>query len=91
MGTKPICWSYGQNGGGQSANDVCIGIRTDNGSLTQQGVRCSEFWGPIGPVTPFGANKAGIDLPISGGLATGSGVPGGISFRLGTQVPPEPK
>ena len=84
MGTKPICWSYGKNGGGQSANDVCIGIRTDNGSLSSAGRAVLGILGTVGPVTPFGANKAGIDLPISGGLATGSGVPGGISFRLGT-------
>ena len=40
--------------------------------------------GTVGPVTPFGSNQAGVDLPVSGGLSTGSGKPGGISFRLGT-------
>jgi len=84
MGTKPICWSYGQNGGGQSANDVCIGIRTDNGSLKSSGRAVLGILGTVGPVTPFGSNEAGVDLPVSGGLSTGSGKPGGISFRLGT-------
>jgi len=84
MGNKPICWSYGQNGGGQSANDVCIGIRTDNGSLKSSGRSVLGILGTVGPVTPFGSNQAGVDLPVSGGLSTGSGKPGGISFRLGT-------
>ena len=84
MGTKPICWSYGQNGGGQSGNDVCIGIRTDNGSLKSSGRAVLGILGTVGPVTPFGSNQAGVDLPVSGGLSTGSGKPGGISFRLGT-------
>ena len=84
MGTKPICWSYGQNGGGRSANDVCIGIRTDNGSLNSAGRAVLGILGTVGPVTPFGSNKAGVDLPVSGGLSTGSGTPGGISFRLGS-------
>ena len=47
MGTKPICWSYGQNGEGQSANDVCIGIRTTMILLSLQGVRCLEYWGRL--------------------------------------------
>jgi len=85
MGTKPVCWSYGQNGGGRSANDVCIGIRTDNSSLNSAGRAVLGILGTVGPVTPFGANKAGADLPVSGGLSTGKGVPGGISFRLGTE------
>ena len=50
---------------------------------TQQGERCLGILGTVGPVTPFGSNKAGVDLPVSGGLSTGSGLPGGISFRLG--------
>jgi hypothetical protein len=83
MGTKPICWSYGQNGGGQSANDVCIGIRTDNSSLNSAGRAVLGILGTVGPATPFGSNKAGVDLPVSGGLSTGNGMPGGISFRLG--------
>ncbi|MGA9304036.1 MAG: hypothetical protein WBW31_01405 [Candidatus Sulfotelmatobacter sp.] len=85
MGTKPICWSYGQNGEGRSANDVCIGIRTDNRSLNSAGRAVLGILGTVGPATPFGANKAGVDLPVSGGLSTGKGVPGGISFRLGTE------
>jgi hypothetical protein len=83
MGTKPICWSYGQNGGGLSTNDVCIGIRTDNASLNSTGRAVLGILGTVGPVTPFGTNQAGIDLPVSGGLSTGDGKPGGISFRLG--------
>jgi hypothetical protein len=83
MGTKPICWSYGQNGEGQSANDVCIGIRTDNSSLNSAGRAVLGILGTVGPATPFGGNKAGVDLPVSGGLSTGNGMPGGISFRLG--------
>jgi hypothetical protein len=83
MGTKPICWSYGQNGEGQSANDVCIGIRTDNDSLKSPGRAVLGILGTVGPVTPFGSNHAGADLPVSGGLSTGNGTPGGISFRLG--------
>jgi hypothetical protein len=39
--------------------------------------------GTLGPATPFGSNQDGVDLPVSGGLSTGSGKPGGISFRLG--------
>jgi hypothetical protein len=84
MGTKPICWSYGQNGEGQSANDVCIGIRTDNDSLKSAGRAVLGILGTVGPVTPFGANQKGVDLPVSGGLSTGNGAAGGISFRLGT-------
>jgi hypothetical protein len=83
MGTKPICWSYGQNGGGLSTNDVCIGIRTDNASINSTGRAVLGILGTVGPVTPFGTNQAGIDLPVSGGLSTGNGKPGGISFRLG--------
>jgi hypothetical protein len=83
MGTKPICWSYGQSGEGQSANDVCIGIRTDNSSLNSAGRSVLGILGTIGPVTPFGLNKPGVDLPVSGGLSTGEGTAGGISFRLG--------
>jgi len=83
MGTKPICWSYGQNGEGQSANDVCIGIRTDNDSLKSPGRAVLGILGTVGPATPFGSNHAGADLPVSGGLSTGNGTPGGISFRLG--------
>jgi hypothetical protein len=84
MGTKPICWSYGQNGEGQSANDVCIGIRTDNDSLKSPGRAVLGILGTVGPVTPFGSNHAGADLSVSGGLSTGNGTPGGISFRLGS-------
>jgi hypothetical protein len=84
MGTKPICWSYGQNGEAQSANDVCIGIRTDNDSLKSSGRAVLGILGTVGPVTPFGANQKGADLPVSGGLSTGDAAPGGISFRLGT-------
>ena len=84
MGTEPICWSYGQNGEGQSANDVCIGIRTDNDSLKSEGRAVLGILGTVGPVTPFGSNKKGVDLPVSGGLSSGNGIPGGISFRLGT-------
>src|SRR5215469_14028842 len=83
MGTKPICWSYGQNGGGPSTNDVCIGIRTDNASVNSPGRAVLGILGTLGPVTPFGVNQSGVDLPVSGGLSTGSGKPGGISFRLG--------
>ena len=83
MGTKPICWSYGQNGGGRSANDVCIGIRNDNGSVDSTGRAVLGVLGTVGPSTPFGSNKPGVDLPVSGGLSTGNGMPGGISFRLG--------
>jgi hypothetical protein len=83
MGTKPICWSYGQNGEGQSANDVCIGIRTDNDSLNSPGRAILGILGTVGPVTPFGSNHAGADLRVSGGLSTGNGTPGSISFRLG--------
>jgi hypothetical protein len=85
MGTKPVCWSYGQNGEDRSANDVCIGIRTDNSSLNSTGRAVLGILGTVGPATPFGANKAGMDLPVSGGLSTGNGIPGGISFRLGTE------
>ncbi len=84
VGTQAICWSYGQNGGGQSANDVCIGIRTDNSSLKSEGRAVLGILGTVGPVTPFGSNKPGVDLLVSGGLSTGNGKPGGISFRLGT-------
>jgi hypothetical protein len=84
MGTKPICWSYGQNGEGQSANDVCIGIRTDNGSLNSTGRAVLGILGTVAPATRFGPNMVGGDLPVSGGLSTGNGRPGGISFRLGT-------
>ena len=61
-GTKPICWSYGQNGGGQSANDVCIGIRTDNSSLNSSGRAVLGILGTVGPVTPFGTNQPGVDF-----------------------------
>lgn len=88
MGTKPICWSYGQNGGGQSSNDVCIGIRTDNDSLKSVGRAVLGILGTVGPVTPFGTNQKGPDLPVSGGLSTGNAAPGGISFRLGTEGKP---
>ncbi len=81
MGTKPICWSYGP---GQSTNDVCIGIRTDSNSLKSPGRAVLGILGTVGPVTPFGSNQKGIDLPVSGGLSTGDGPPGGISFRLAT-------
>ena len=81
MGTKPICWSYGY---GQSANDVCIGVRTDDTSVKSEGRAVLGILGTVGPVTPFGSDKTGTDLPVSGGLSTGSGMPGGISFRLGT-------
>ena len=84
MGTKPICWSYGRNGEAQSSNDVCIGIRTDNDSLKSPGRAVLGILGTVGPVTPFGVNQKGADLPVSGGLSTGSATPGGISFRLGT-------
>jgi hypothetical protein len=84
MGTKPICWSYGENGEAQSANDVCIGIRTDNNSLKSPGRAVLGILGTVGPVTPFGSNEKGVDLPVSGGLSTGNATPGGISFRLGT-------
>jgi hypothetical protein len=82
-GTQPMCWEYGQNGGGQMASDVCIGIRTDNGSLNSTGRAVLGIRGTVGPVTPFGTNQPGVDLPVSGGLSTGNGKPGGISFRLG--------
>ena len=39
--------------------------------------------GTVGPVTPFGANQKGVDLPVSGGLSTGNAASGGISFRIG--------
>jgi hypothetical protein len=88
MGTKPICWSYGQNGEGLSANDVCIGIRTDNDSIKSPGRAVLGILGTVGPVTPYGSDRAGADLPVSGGLSTGNGTPGGISFRLGAAGKP---
>jgi hypothetical protein len=85
VGTQPLCWSYGRNGGGLSANDVCVGIRTDNNSTNSLGRAVLGILGSVGPVTRWGTNVAGVDLPISGGLGTGDAAPGGISFRIGTK------
>ena len=52
--------------------------------LNQREVLALRILGTVGPATQFGSNKAGVDLPVSGGLSTGNGMPGGISFRLGT-------
>jgi hypothetical protein len=82
-GTQPICWSYGQNGGGQSANDVCIGIRTDNGSRNSGSRAVLGFMGTMGPVTAWGTDKDGAINRIQGGLPTGAGVPGDIAFSTG--------
>jgi hypothetical protein len=82
-GTRPICWSYGGNGGGQSANDVCIGIRTDNGSLNSESRAVLGFMGTLGPVTPWGKDKNGAINRIQGGLPTGAGTPGDIAFSTG--------
>jgi hypothetical protein len=84
MGTTPICWSYGQNGGGLSTNDVCIGIRTDNASLNSPGRAVLGILGTVGPVTPFGTNQSGVDLPVSGGLSTGNGKPGRHQLPFGS-------
>jgi hypothetical protein len=82
-GTMPICWSYGQNGGGLSANDVCVGIRTDNGSTNSASRAVLGFLGTLGPVTPWGIDKNGAVNRIQGGLSTGAGVPGDIAFSTG--------
>jgi hypothetical protein len=82
-GTMPICWSYGQNGGGLSANDVCVGIRTDNGSTNSASRAVLGFMGTLGPVTPFGVDKNGAINRVQGGLPTGDGVPGDIAFATG--------
>jgi hypothetical protein len=83
VGTQPICWSYGQNGGGESANDVCVGIRTDNGSLNSASRAVLGFMGTLGPVTPWGKDKNGAINRIQGGLPTGAGTPGDIAFSTG--------
>jgi hypothetical protein len=87
-GTQPICWSYGQNGGGQSANDVCVGIRTDNGSLNSESRAVLGFMGTLGPVTPWGLDKSGAVNRVQGGLPTGAGVPGDIAFSTGNAAAP---
>jgi hypothetical protein len=83
VGTQPICWSYGGNGGGVSANDVCIGIRTDNFSTSSASRAVLGFMGTLGPVTPFGLDKNGAINRLQGGLPTGNGVPGDIAFSTG--------
>jgi hypothetical protein len=82
-GTMPICWSYGQNGGGLSANDVCVGVRTDNGSTNSASRAVLGFLGTLGPATPWGTDKNGAVNRIQGGLPTGGGVPGDIVFSTG--------
>lgn len=82
-GTMPICWSYGQNGGGLSANDVCVGIRTDNGSTNSASRAVLGFLGTLGPMTPWGTDQNGAVNRVQGGLPTGGGVPGDIAFSTG--------
>jgi hypothetical protein len=83
LGTMPICWSYGQNGGGLSANDVCVGIRTDNRSTNSASRAVLGFLGTLGPVTAWGIDKNGVVNRVQGGLPTGAGVPGDIAFSTG--------
>src|SRR5579862_6228296 len=83
MGTKPLCWEYGQNGGGMSANDVCIGIRTDNNSLNSASRAVLGFMGTLGPATPWGVDQSGAINRVQGGLPTGAGVPGDIALATG--------
>jgi hypothetical protein len=86
VGTQPICWTYGGNGGGLSANDVCIGIRTDNFSSNSFSRNVLGFKGTLGPATPFGLNVNGAINRVQGGLPTGTGTPGDIAFSTGNST-----
>jgi hypothetical protein len=82
-GTRPICWSYGQTGGGLSANDVCVGIRTDNNSTNSASRAVLGYKGTLGPETAWGVDQNGKINRLQGGLPTGAGVPGDIAFSTG--------
>jgi hypothetical protein len=83
MGTKPICWEQGMPGGGQSTNDVCIGIRNDPYSLNSASRAVLGFMGTLGPATAWGTDKNGSINRVQGGLPTGAGTPGDIAFSTG--------
>jgi hypothetical protein len=52
-GHEPYLLELRQNGEGQSADDVCIGIRTDNDSLKSPGRAVLGMLRTVGPVTPL--------------------------------------
>jgi hypothetical protein len=83
MGAEPIVWSVGKNGG-EAANDIWIGGRSDPESGRSASRTVLEYGGILGRATPFGTDENGTDTDIQGGLATGAGTPGSIEFWLGS-------
>jgi hypothetical protein len=83
MGTKPLVWSVGSGGGApKSADDVWIGGRSDPNSKNDHSRAILEYGGMLGRPSAFGTNQNGTATQISGGLPTGSGVPGNIEFWM---------
>jgi hypothetical protein len=83
VGGQPICWGVGQQGGGLSTNDTCIGIRSDTNSTNSASRAVVGFMGTLGPATAWGTNINGVVSRIQGGLPTGAGTPGDIAFSTG--------
>jgi hypothetical protein len=94
VGTQPIVWSAGVQGGGVAADDVWIGGRSDPGSANDHTRAILEYSGLLGPASPFGTNLNGSNAGVTGGLSSGNGTPGnwcintGTTGGAGTQVNP---
>jgi len=72
MGARPIVWSIGKPGGGNSADDVWIGGRSDPNSTTDHtrgsSPKSEAF---LVRLTPIGTDQAGSNFFVTGGLSTG--------------------
>jgi hypothetical protein len=89
LGAKVLCWSAGTIGlsgpspANTSANDVCIGGRSDLGASTNTFRSRVEIFGGLGPAVPTGTDQNGTDFLLLGGGSTGAGTPGSIQFAIG--------
>ena len=87
LGAEVYCWSTGTIGSSGppsnvSANDVCLGGRSDQGASTDVFRARLELYSMLGAPAPFGTNQNGLPTRIGGGSPTGSGTPGDIEFWL---------
>jgi hypothetical protein len=90
LGIRAQCWNTGTDT--QSANEVCVGGRSDGGAGTIASRNILEFTGMLGRGAPVPSaannfsltNLAGTDTDITGGPSTGTGLGGGINFYTST-------
>ncbi|MBO0887594.1 hypothetical protein J2P12_00685, partial [Candidatus Bathyarchaeota archaeon] len=96
-GTKPLCWNTGtinSSGppGNVSANEVCVGGRSDPTSSNDTFRGRFEIPTMLGAPAPVPnaangyslLNQGGVETKIGGGSSSGTGTPGSIGIYIGT-------